>query len=140
MRTGLTDLLKRLAARPEGFDTVDRLLGGYPTDKVGTVANRMVEQGDLFKGKVSHKVIRYFDTQVKAHAYVASKTAPKIVALSAMKTRAPAEWAGVPGVENAQTIYSYGPAYQPRFQAVDLAGIHSGLQSGRVLKQPESNS
>jgi hypothetical protein len=141
---GLSDLLRVLSRRPEGFGSADAELQGYTAAAVGTAARRMIMQGEMFRCRISAKNARFFDDATRAAAYgdekrkaLEARANAKSVAVANLQAiRAPAGWAEIEGQVTENTVRTYGPNYTPRFQAVEFGHIYSGCQRGRVLSQP----
>jgi hypothetical protein len=138
---GPTDVLRQLALEPQGFDSTASGLKPWTTYQIGQACERLRVQGELVKVKLSHKVVRFFGSQEHLNAWVKTRdlatgqkaAAASVTALSAIRARAPADWAGVEGAITNATVRTFGPNYTPRFQSVELGHIHSGCQRGRVL-------
>lgn len=57
----------RLAGREHGLATSE--VTGYSATQVRAAVWHLKNDGVLFAARLSHKVVRYFDSQKKAHAY-----------------------------------------------------------------------
>lgn len=81
----LDDQILELASRKEGMTTAD-----LPNSlRVGHRCARLCNAGKLHRGKVSHKVVRYFTSPLAAAEYVLQSRAcrPAPVAVSAKATK-----------------------------------------------------
>jgi len=86
----LTEAIMTAAKSPTGLRTDS--LPGWSSHRVGDMAGKLVRQGKLFKAKISHKVVRYFDTEAAALALTSTKAAP----VSIRKRLAPySAWDGI---------------------------------------------
>lgn len=81
----LSGQILELAARKEGMSTAE-IPGGK---HVGQMCAHLCAAGKLHRGKVSHKVVRYFTSPLAAAEYVLQSRAcrPAPVAVSAKATR-----------------------------------------------------
>jgi len=63
----LMQLLHELSKRAEGVGSAD--ISGYRVADVNNATTRMVARAELFRCKLSHKCVRFFNTAAAAEAY-----------------------------------------------------------------------
>jgi len=100
----LKALILEAAKRPRGFDTAT--FTGYSVAEVSRQACQLQKKGLLFVAKLSHRSVRYFDSQEMANA---CQSAEARKPLPKPKVHARAPWdPNAPMVITAKTIYTYG--------------------------------
>lgn len=124
-------LILAAAKRERGF-TAQPLVGRSHN----TVANRcevLAAAGKLHKAKISHRVVRWYDTAERAQAAMdkAHVDRSRMVAYaSASKPRMLDQ--SSEGRITPDTKYTVCPSHPPRYQA--MGAIEFGLQRGRVTR------
>lgn len=142
--SGLSDLLRALAARPDGVHSSDAKLSDWTAHQVGTSCRRLVRTGELFCAKLGHKHARFFTSKEAAAAAVErinqSKRVrcnlePPVRLLSPVRAHfADEEVRYSPDFKGVQRC----PSWQPRFQAFEMpVSVYGGNQRGRVLNETE---
>lgn len=63
----MQELFIALAHRPQGVATTDPEFDGFDPSQFGNITTRLRERGVLFRAKLSHRVVRWFDTEAKAN-------------------------------------------------------------------------
>ena len=66
--TNITTAIVQASQQPNGLDTTK--LTGYTARDAGYQVQKMCKEGQLHKAKLSHRVVRYFDTAERAAAYI----------------------------------------------------------------------
>lgn len=138
--TGLTDLLRKLISREGGFHSSELKGRDYTTTKILSVLKRLARQGEAFPAQLSHKHTRWFSTKAAAEEALAKnrerqKQGFNSFVLGANQNRtATRKWQEAQPVITPDTKVTICPPYRPRFQAVEVPGLHGGLQRGRVAR------
>lgn len=139
--TGLTDLLRKLISRDDGFRSSELKGRDYTTTKILSVLKRLARQGEAFPVQLSHKNTRWYATQAAADAALAkSRERQKqgfnsfaLGGIAPLRTSS-REWQEAQPVITPDTKFTQCPNYAPRFQAREVPGLHGGLQRGRVAR------
>ena len=113
----LSDLIKQFASRHRGMRPADVEALGYTNSAVGNQCNRLVEKGELFRAKVSHKVTYFFTDKARADAFLEAEPKP------APKRRKSPDLPKPGGVVEATNPNNVEPQIHPtpppRFQVLD---------------------
>mgnify|MGYP006958840695 CR=1 FL=1 len=112
-------LLLKLAARPDGVGTSE--ISGHTVEYVGNCLHRMLKKGQVFRGKLGHRSVRFFSTQAAAESWEARSRPPTTrlsATASAMKlgtTRGGKAWwpADAPMNITENTIRTYAEPLGP---------------------------
>lgn len=138
--TGLSDLLRKLISREGGFHSSELKGRDYTTTKILSVLKRLARQGEAFPAQLSHKHTRWYSTREAAEAALAKsrerqKQGFNSFVLGPNQNRTTTrEWQEAQPVVTDQTKVTICPPYRPRFQALEVPGLHGGLQRGRVAR------
>lgn len=138
--TGLTDLLRKLISRDDGFRSSELKGRDYTTTKILSVLKRLARQGEAFPVQLSHKNTRWYATQAAADAALAKSRERQKQGFTsfdyghARLRTSSREWQEAQPVITPDTKISICQGYTPRFQALEMPGLHGGLQRGRVVR------
>lgn len=137
--TGLTDLLRKRLADPNGVRSTEIDSHAYPTTKILVYLKRLARQGEAFPVFFGHKNTRWYGTQEAADKALAKirerqKQGFNSFVLAPQARTSSREWQEAQPVITSETKVTVGPAYRPRFQALEVPGLHGGLQRGRVAR------
>jgi len=107
VNTVLKATLSVLAARAVGFSADE--VSGYPSKRVGPVAEALVQEGLLYRSKPMHRGVRYFANEALATAFVSAQTEKPAKTLLSPRTRA--TWAkDAPMNITADTKFTRAPS------------------------------
>jgi hypothetical protein len=107
VNTVLKATLSVLAARSVGFSADE--ISGYPSKRVGPVAEAMVKEGLLYRCKPVHRGLRYFASEALSSAFVSAQKEKPAKALLSPRTRA--TWAkDAPMNITADTKFTRAPS------------------------------
>lgn len=67
----IVDIARRLGRNPKGFRTTDPAFAGRAPSTIGCSLQHMTQRGELFKVRVTHKLVLFFGSQADADASVA---------------------------------------------------------------------
>lgn len=130
-KTTTTHILA-LASRPEGISS--RCIPGMASEDLSARCCRMVKEGRLYRGGLGRGHVRYFTDEAAAKAYGA-KQQPKLPARPLQQGKA--TWAkDAKTVITADTKVTLCPSHPPRVAAIDLPGVMTANQRGRVVGEP----
>lgn len=125
----LTAAILAAAKSPAGLRT--SAIPGYSSHQVADLAGKMVRAGQLFRAKISHKVVRYFDSEAAAKALTTTKPSvsirKRLSPHSAWDDVAPAK---LP--EDIRVIECPSPP-QHRYETADAPPCFSSLRPGQYL-------
>lgn len=138
--TGLTDLLRKLISRDDGFRSSELKGRNYTTTRILSVLKRLARQGEAFPVQLSHKNTRWYATQAAADAALTAARERQKQGFNSFQLGTPqsrgtsAEWKAAQPVITSETKFTPCPGYSARFQEVSLPGLYGGLQRGRVAR------
>lgn len=130
----LQTLIIKQSKTKRGAVSSDSVFAAYTASQVGNTAGKMVPRGQVFRAKISHKVVIYFDTAKRAReaeAAAALKNAEPAVKIGAAKQTTQA-WRDQVAHRPPGLKVMVIPTPPPRFCAIEVKGIHGALQRGRV--------
>jgi hypothetical protein len=150
----LSDIIKFNSATPEGFSCTDAL--PYSTVKAAHQrCRRLMDEGAIFKARVTWQLIRYFDTQeaatefVKTHAAIeAAKSAGASIGHAPKASRFTDHTFSNPvgktlaRVKNVEIIFPPGykhtitPMAPPRNTTVEFPFIHGTMRAMPAGEKP----
>lgn len=116
--------ITELAARPDGMCGMD-LRDQFTLHDINMVANRLVDRGELFKVKVSHKVVRFFARIADADEYYRRNVLTSAGVRTTVLRAPPGE-----GIVTDKTIITICPPCGQRNQVVELKHVYG--QRGRL--------
>lgn len=119
----IVDIARRLAKNPKGFRTSDPAFAGITPSSIGCSLQHMTERCELFKVRVTHKLVLFFGSQADAdaciahfkHHHVALKP-HSVVTSIAPHHRVPAD--GPVDTSRAKLVVC--PSFTPRNVALDV--------------------
>lgn len=122
----LVDVVRQLARRKDGFTTRDVLLEpfGAPS-QIGRNMGHLVKNGEIIAVRLSAKSAVYFGSRTHADAWMLRtnhttwETRRNMHSRAELQHREPLRGEAVLAPECKVTVC---PAYQPRFQGVDVPG------------------
>jgi hypothetical protein len=139
-KPGITALLRELCKRPQGVTTDDPAFGGVAFETIGNAITKLVRRGEIFRAKVSHKNVRYFNTADRAKAFLERASAAKQIIINPARSRMPPGWDEAQPTRTDKTIFTVCKPWQPRYREIETPGLpqtFGGLQRGRVFAKKE---
>jgi hypothetical protein len=123
----LSEQIRTLASRPQGFHSSDLLLTGRSTTQLGNAANQLVRRGQLFKASLHRTESRYFATPEAREAYIVAHKPRANTKRTGLMWRAAgaAPWAAdAKPVVTERTVFTRCPSAPPRFREHTFAFVH----------------
>jgi len=101
--------LVELSKRKLGYSTGE--VPGHSVEEVGRATSDLQRWGHVHPGKRGHRTVRYFACPQDAKAWADAGSRPPTVRQEPMRAPWPAD---TPGVENENTLFTFGPSPQGR--------------------------